>query len=560
MKGSYPFTEQSESWFRLQLKYRNLVLFCFLIFLSQSLIGQPGLTTILEIRGGWNETLGGKVLALGDMNGDSLPDIGISASGFRKFYVYYGGKGVLDDIPDAEFPGGFNACVCDINGDGRRDLISVSNQNSYDTAWVFFGIDTAGLRLERRPSLILVSDKRQGGQDFGWYMACGDLNRDGYDDLVISAHNYSDAEKRVGGKVFIYMGKPDFDGKTDFSGVLQDPPIGITGVAREFGTEAQIADVNGDGYPDLIVGSSRNYLNRPGEMWKRLHIYRGGPNFTFESISPSQLIESRRFDFGDIAKWHLDNSSIIDVNDDGLADVFVTHQDWAYIEAFVFLSTQDSIKLYPEVFIKKPSGSDGIWAGPSLKPLGDINRDSRTDFSLRVAPTSYLVYYQGPDLKKVQNVFARSGPAGNLSYGLSVANVGDQNGDGVDDICVSSSNANTSDGGAIILAGNKNLPVGIEMIDKQLIEPWQVNVYPNPFHSRTTIRIVQSYRGISTLNITDAFGREVHKIHDGILNVGEHFFSWDGRNRLNELLPSGAYFFNFVTQYEITRGPILLVK
>jgi hypothetical protein len=80
----------------------------------------------------------------------------------------------------------------------------------------------------------------------------GDVNGDGYADVVVSA-SYYDAGQQDEGAVFVYHGSP--------TGIASGNPVTAATQLESnqdyavFGSSVAGADVNGDGYSDVIVGA-----------------------------------------------------------------------------------------------------------------------------------------------------------------------------------------------------------------------------------------------------------------------------------------------------------------
>lgn len=537
------------------MRYRYFLPAFVMTFTWQHAYAQPNLQTILTINGINGQGLGSSILYLGDVNGDSLPDFGISARGFRKFYVYFGGKRVLDDVPDAEFTGGLNAIAGDFNGDGLIDLVTIKEVTTdlpdNDTAFVFMGKPGPGLMIESKPVVLISGESRSA--EFGRFMAVGDLNKDGYDELVIASPSQSNPPKRVLGKVYVFMGKEQFNGVPDFTGIGSD-----SAASSIYGWEAQIQDVNGDGYPDLIVGSTYNN-NATGEYWTRLHVYRGGPNFMFDASQPHQLIESRKFDFGDIAKWWLMYAKALDFNNDGRADINVVHSDWNRKESFVFLSDADSIRLYPQIFIPLPGGAQWFWASRPSHSAGDINGDGYPDFAIRVG-LAQLIYYQGSNRGFERFIMATSQHGFSDQYGTQLALVGDQNGDEVRDIATNIAFEDGTPSRVIVLGGNSNLPVGLEALDEQRKNSTISEVYPNPFHSRTHIRVSRKYDANVKVQISDMLGRNIRTLHNGPLQNDNTVLTWDAKSTDGHFVPAGIYLVIISDGMELTTKPLVLLR
>jgi len=64
---------------------------------------------------------------------------------------------------------------------------------------------------------------------------------------------------------------------------------------------------------------------------------------------------------------------------------------------------------------------------------------------------------------------------------------------------------------------------------------------PNPFNPATAIRITLPAAGRARIDVYDAFGRRVRRLHDGPLAAGTHAIPWDGRNDRGRPVASGTY-------------------
>src|SRR2546428_4918363 len=163
--------------------------------------------------------MGVRVAAAGDVNGDGYADFivgaytyGLTITRRGRVYVYYGsptGPGsplILDGNQDfAEF-GYCVAGIGDVNGDGFSDVaVSARRYNNGHTdagrIYVYYGSPTGLIS-----SPVWTADGDQDSCEFGYRVASvGDVNGDGFSDVVVGAPFY-DRGQRNEGAAFVYYG------------------------------------------------------------------------------------------------------------------------------------------------------------------------------------------------------------------------------------------------------------------------------------------------------------------------------------------------------------------
>ncbi|MCA9757138.1 MAG: FG-GAP repeat protein [Candidatus Eisenbacteria bacterium] len=207
----------------------------------------------------------GIVSGAGDVNGDGYDDVIVGAylwdntineDGGRS-YVFHGSASGLSATPDWTHTTGQafawqGWAVCgagDLNADGYDDVaIGIrfydSPEVSEGLVLVYHGSSSG---LEDNAALILEGD--QPGAEFGYAVApAGDVNQDGYDDLLVGAPRY-DNPQVDGGRAYCYYGSPTgIEAETAW--YFWSSHIG----ARAGHSLSGAGDVDLDGYPDVIVG------------------------------------------------------------------------------------------------------------------------------------------------------------------------------------------------------------------------------------------------------------------------------------------------------------------
>ena len=137
----------------------------------------------------------------------------------------------------------------------------------------------------------------------------GDINGDGYDDLVVGAEGYTEGEANEG-HAYVYLGSP--------TGIhsVPDQTLQINVADARFGFAIyRIGDVNGDGYADVAIDAPG--ISDPEASEGELLVYYGSPSGL--EVPAAWTLE------GDQAGDGLGQSGIsgADVNADGIADLVV---------------------------------------------------------------------------------------------------------------------------------------------------------------------------------------------------------------------------------------------
>jgi hypothetical protein len=366
--------------------------------------------------------------------------------------------------------------VGDVNGDGITDVAvgtgSADPRGRRDAGIVrvLFGgsplgrIDLrsprlAGFRIlgprpgRRRPAPVFAPDSPPEGAMAGTSVAgAGDINGDGLDDVLVAAPFLGNRRRSFSGSVYVVFGKrsrhPVDLARMDGGGYRIDGPH--RGSAAGYAL-AGPGDVSGDGRPDVVLST-----------WDAVYVVHGqagtAPVDLRRSAGQGFVIRGRRPFYGTGAAV----SGAGDFNGDGLADVavgapFATVRRRAHAGAtFVFFGRPDSRPLSLARLDRRGVRIDGehevSHLGAAIAPLGDVNGDGRSDLLVgaslasasgrRYAGAAYVVFGRPDpgalDLRRPDGAAYRilgpgrlgaSGGIGQGRAGVSVAAIGDVNGD-----------------------------------------------------------------------------------------------------------------------------------
>jgi FG-GAP repeat/FG-GAP-like repeat len=423
-----------------------------------------------------NASFGSSVGGAGDVNGDGYADVVVGASGYDSGQLDEGGAFVFLGSATGIASAGAGAAATvlegnqnsaglgisvstagDVNGDGYADLIVGawgydSGQTNEGAAFVFLG-SAWGIGAGGPATAAATLQGNQTDANFGQSVASGgDVNGDGYADVLVGAHGY-DAPEVNEGAAFLFAGSPGGVASGNPGTAFSTLQANFTG-ARMGISVAGAGDVNGDGYSDVVVGA---YLLNSGSSGGAAFVYLGNPSgmvFDPENVggaAASLLITQANADFG------VSVAGAGDVNGDGFADVVVGA--WHYESsageadegaAFVYWGAAAGIANGVPATAATTLQSNQVSPdfGCSVAGAGDVNGDGYSDV---VIGAQY--YDAGSGEVGAAFVFTGSatgivsagvaGAAATLvgtqlssGFGRSVAGAGDVNGDGYADIVV----------------------------------------------------------------------------------------------------------------------------
>ena len=367
--------------------------------------------------GGWSVTSG-------DFNGDGISDIVAADEIFDgldfnsgEIYVYYGNNeiSVMPDQtisdPDGNEQDQFGFYVSsagDINNDGFDDLIVGTNWG-VNKVYLYLG---SPLGLSDKPDKTLLPPNGFPAFGFGHRIALrsGDINSDGFDDILIGGGD--------GPQYFaLFLGSS--------LGVSETPDkvVSFTG-ASSFVDVSFVGDINNDGFDDIAVNPRKIGPTNSTDIY----IFYGSSKGVDENSSDVVTI--------DIGWTHPFGVAIRvaparDVNGDGIDDLFVG-DEWALGDfqaegkAYIFYGSTQGISLSPDVTIDNPEPQFNVRFGASIDSIKDFNSDGVNDVIVGCPFGFFASVYNGPSETTIKTPYLTfRGP-----FAWSVSHAGDVKGNG----------------------------------------------------------------------------------------------------------------------------------
>jgi FG-GAP repeat/FG-GAP-like repeat len=413
--------------------------------------------------------LGISVATAGDVNGDGYSDVVVGAhqydngqSNEGRAYVYHGSPTGLSTTPawtaennqaESRFGSGV-ATAGDVNGDGFSDVIVGADQHdnvqaNEGRAYVYHG-SAAGLAA----APAWTAEPNQAGASFGSVVApAGDVNGDGFSDVIVGARFYDNLETDEG-RAFVYHGSaaglaatPAWTGESSQESAVFGNSVGTAG------------DVNGDGFSDIVVGAAGYDSPESGEG--RAYVFHGSGAGL--ASAPAWTAESNQAN----ASFGFSVATAGDVNGDGFSDVIVgaSNYDNGHSNegrASVYHGSGAGLAAAP-AWTSESNQVDARF-GNAVATAGDVNGDGFAD--VIIGARSYdngetdegrAFVYQGSAAGLAATAAWTAEPnQGFGELGISVATAGDVNGDGFSDVVVGAhlyDNGQADEGRALVYHG-----------------------------------------------------------------------------------------------------------
>ncbi|OYU95396.1 MAG: hypothetical protein CFE21_09625 [Bacteroidetes bacterium B1(2017)] len=283
-------------------------------------------------------------LAFGDFNHDSKPDLayGFKSGAIEGVAIAWGSSSNRYDSLTEVFHSSINCafCIIDVNKDSSAD-VAITNYSS--TVWIFYGSTQGAFKT--------FDTYNKATPGYSVAIESGDLNKDGWDDLVIGNGALKGST---------------FEGKDSITALINKKDghflPSVSSWCKGKISEMYIGDFNGDHNPDVLAA---NYNSKSTTvLWGS-----GGPAF-FVAEPIGQLTQYYNY------------ANIADFNLDGIDDIAFKRGDTSTIQVIVMGGTKDGKFADAQTY---PVSGGAFFSGT-------INSDSLPDLGLTTGSKMQVLY------------------------------------------------------------------------------------------------------------------------------------------------------------------------